>query len=473
MVDFTIAGSSVPYHTVINRHVFESLALNARIALHVRTLYGRDRTTSPRRSTRAVAARCVRPSNRSPGLRGAVDQRQPVTRGRRSGLRLGEPALGAAGAGTGRRRRRGDRRPGGRRQRRRTGGPGSSVRGLHDGLRRIGGRRSSPAGGGGSAGARRVRGCRSCSPAASNSASRRRVASGPASVTGWTPGDPAHGWNVVRRRPAAPCSRAWTPTPGSISCTPYAAQRWEAIPRRCSPGRRTTCRSWPPSRTARWRPHSFIRRRAATPGRFWRIGLRVLTLTKLILLPAVDVVDGGRCAWCRARPAARPTTARRWRRRRPGSVTARNGSTWWTSTRHSAGAATANCSPRWSVTRRGRGVVRRHPRRRLAQSGAGHRMRAVNIGTAALENPQWCAAAIAEYGDKVAVGLDVLIEDGSYRLRGRGWETDGGDLWRCWIALTEKAVRATSSPTSPRTAPSDRTKPRAPRGGRRTAQTRR
>ena len=38
----TIAGSSVPYHTVINGHVFESLAMNARIALHVRTLYGRD-----------------------------------------------------------------------------------------------------------------------------------------------------------------------------------------------------------------------------------------------------------------------------------------------------------------------------------------------------------------------------------------------------------------------------------------------
>ena len=42
MVQFTIAGSSAPYHTVINRHVFESLAFNARIALHVRTLYGRD-----------------------------------------------------------------------------------------------------------------------------------------------------------------------------------------------------------------------------------------------------------------------------------------------------------------------------------------------------------------------------------------------------------------------------------------------
>lgn len=53
----------------------------------------------------------------------------------------------------------------------------------------------------------------------------------------------------------------------------------------------------------------------------------------------------------------------------------------------------------------------------------------VNLGTAALENPQWCAKVIAEHGDKVAVGLDVKIVDGQHRLRGRGWETDGGDLW--------------------------------------------
>ena len=53
----------------------------------------------------------------------------------------------------------------------------------------------------------------------------------------------------------------------------------------------------------------------------------------------------------------------------------------------------------------------------------------VNLGTAALENPQWCARMIAEHGDKVAVGLDVRIVDGEHRLRGRGWETDGGDLW--------------------------------------------
>ncbi len=53
----------------------------------------------------------------------------------------------------------------------------------------------------------------------------------------------------------------------------------------------------------------------------------------------------------------------------------------------------------------------------------------VNLGTAALETPRWCAKVIAEYGEKVAVGLDVRIVDGQHRLRGRGWETDGGDLW--------------------------------------------
>lgn len=53
----------------------------------------------------------------------------------------------------------------------------------------------------------------------------------------------------------------------------------------------------------------------------------------------------------------------------------------------------------------------------------------VNIGTAALENPEWCREVIANYGDRVAIGLDVLNEDGQWRLRGRGWVSDGGDLW--------------------------------------------
>ncbi len=51
--------------------------------------------------------------------------------------------------------------------------------------------------------------------------------------------------------------------------------------------------------------------------------------------------------------------------------------------------------------------------------------RRVNIGTAALENPEWCARIIGEYGDAVAIGLDVR---GS-TLAARGWTEDGGDLW--------------------------------------------
>ena len=53
----------------------------------------------------------------------------------------------------------------------------------------------------------------------------------------------------------------------------------------------------------------------------------------------------------------------------------------------------------------------------------------VNLGTAALENPQWCAKAIAQHGERIAVGLDVKISDGAHRLAARGWTTDGGDLW--------------------------------------------
>ncbi|MBM9466836.1 bifunctional 1-(5-phosphoribosyl)-5-((5-phosphoribosylamino)methylideneamino)imidazole-4-carboxamide isomerase/phosphoribosylanthranilate isomerase PriA [Nakamurella leprariae] len=58
----------------------------------------------------------------------------------------------------------------------------------------------------------------------------------------------------------------------------------------------------------------------------------------------------------------------------------------------------------------------------------------VNIGTAALEQPQWCAAAIARYGDRVAVGLDVR---GS-TLAARGWTEDGGDLWEVLARLDEQ-----------------------------------
>ncbi|GLZ39410.1 bifunctional 1-(5-phosphoribosyl)-5-((5-phosphoribosylamino)methylideneamino)imidazole-4-carboxamide isomerase/phosphoribosylanthranilate isomerase PriA [Actinokineospora sp. NBRC 105648] len=59
----------------------------------------------------------------------------------------------------------------------------------------------------------------------------------------------------------------------------------------------------------------------------------------------------------------------------------------------------------------------------------------VNLGTAALENPEWCATAIARYGDQVAVGLDVRITDGDHRVATRGWTKDGGDLWEVLARL--------------------------------------
>jgi phosphoribosylanthranilate isomerase len=51
--------------------------------------------------------------------------------------------------------------------------------------------------------------------------------------------------------------------------------------------------------------------------------------------------------------------------------------------------------------------------------------RRVNIGTAALEQPEWCARAIATYGDRVAIGLDVR----GTTLAARGWTKEGGDLY--------------------------------------------
>ncbi|MFM1722394.1 imidazoleglycerol-phosphate dehydratase HisB [Rhodococcus sp. PAM 2766] len=56
MLHSVIGGyPGVPYSTVINRHVFESIALNARIALHVRVLYGRDQHHITEAEFKAVA----------------------------------------------------------------------------------------------------------------------------------------------------------------------------------------------------------------------------------------------------------------------------------------------------------------------------------------------------------------------------------------------------------------------------------
>jgi phosphoribosylformimino-5-aminoimidazole carboxamide ribotide isomerase/phosphoribosylanthranilate isomerase len=51
--------------------------------------------------------------------------------------------------------------------------------------------------------------------------------------------------------------------------------------------------------------------------------------------------------------------------------------------------------------------------------------RRVNLGTAALEDPDWVRSAIARHGDKIAVGLDVR----GTTLSARGWTQDGGELF--------------------------------------------
>lgn len=55
----------------------------------------------------------------------------------------------------------------------------------------------------------------------------------------------------------------------------------------------------------------------------------------------------------------------------------------------------------------------------------------VNLGTAALETPQWCAGVIAEHGDRIAVGLDVR----GTTLAARGWTSEGGELFETLARL--------------------------------------
>ena len=55
----------------------------------------------------------------------------------------------------------------------------------------------------------------------------------------------------------------------------------------------------------------------------------------------------------------------------------------------------------------------------------------VNLGTAALESPDWVRSAIARHGDRIAVGLDVR----GTTLAARGWTEEGGDLWETLARL--------------------------------------
>lgn len=55
----------------------------------------------------------------------------------------------------------------------------------------------------------------------------------------------------------------------------------------------------------------------------------------------------------------------------------------------------------------------------------------INLGTAALENPEWTTRVVAEFGDRIAVGLDVR----GRTLSARGWTKDGGDLFETLARL--------------------------------------
>ncbi len=57
----------------------------------------------------------------------------------------------------------------------------------------------------------------------------------------------------------------------------------------------------------------------------------------------------------------------------------------------------------------------------------------INLGTAALENPEWTAHVVAKHGDRIAVGLDVR----GHVLSARGWTKDGGDLFETLLRLDE------------------------------------
>lgn len=65
----------------------------------------------------------------------------------------------------------------------------------------------------------------------------------------------------------------------------------------------------------------------------------------------------------------------------------------------------------------------------------------VNLGTAALEDPEWTARVVAEHGERVAVGLDVRITEQGHRLAARGWTKDGGDLWEVLDRLDAAGCR--------------------------------
>jgi len=159
---------------------------------------------------------------------------------------------------------------------------------------------------------------------------------------------------------------------------------------------------------------------------------------RLELLPAVDVADGH----------GRPTRPGRSRRRRPRTVDPlaaaldwqRGGAEWIHLVDLDAAFGRGSNAPllaevahelgRLGVKVELSGGVRDDASLDRALSTGARR---VNLGTAALENPEWTAKVIASHGDAVAVGLDVR----GTTLAARGWTQEGGDLWEVLARLED------------------------------------
>src|SRR5690606_32595008 len=243
-----------------------------------------------------------------------------------------------------------------------------------------------------------------------------------------------------RRAPS--CSPAWTGTPGSTSCTPTPCTTGPSRPRtrRCarprSPGPPTASASWPPWRTAPCGPPSSTPRSPATPAPSSSpTGSEPCSdMAKLELLPAVDVRDGQAVRLVHGESGTETSygspldAALAWQRA---------GAEWLHLVdldaafgRGSNRELLAEVTGKLDVKGELSGGIRDDESLEAALATGCAR---ANIGTAALEDPDWCRKIVATHGDKIAVGLDVR----GTTLAARGWTRDGGDLWEVLARLEE------------------------------------
>ena len=246
---------------------------------------------------------------------------------------------------------------------------------------------------------------------------------------------PHMGWNVVDAAPGSALFKGLDAGTRFYFVHSYAAQHWEGSPEALLTWATHQVRVFGRGRGRAVGGHPIPpgEERGCRCGRAEQLGRGVIEMP-LILLPAVDVVDGRAVRLVQGKAGSETEygsaldAALGWQR---------DGAEWIHLVdldaafgRGSNRELLAEVVGKLDVQVEMSGGIRDDDSLAAALATGCAR---VNLGTAALENPQWCARAIAEHGDKVAVGLDVQIDkgnpDGEHRLRGRGWETDGGDLW--------------------------------------------